>query len=119
MRDEHINIDIDAAGKDVLATLVLKRPIAMPPRPGVPVDLQAAAAREEQAGRAAVEVDQIAPTQGRALRFWLAQLGVVVAGDQDLVRVRLRVEPVQLRLELGGAAVLREVARVNEQIARG
>lgn len=98
---------------DVRAALAIERPIKKPGLDGASPNADA-----RDFGGGIFEVNHVRGQQG-AENFGVS-LGqeIVVAGNQNLVRVRLRGEPIEESLHFFKAAPARKIARVQQHIAR-
>lgn len=120
--DEDINAVRHRTRPHVLGPGELERPSAIARRAGASVDDQLAPVGALDGRGLVAEVRDVPPVEPGPLVSWVSrrvEKGVVVAGDDDLVRVRLCPEPVQRGLELLKRPALRQVAHVDEHVAVG
>jgi len=116
VRDQHV----DAPGNegplrgDLRAALQVEGPVEEPGLPGRAPEAQA----PEGDVRVAEVVDACGQERSREFRLPLEQ-EVVVPRHHDLVRVGLEAQPHAKGRDLGGGSAHGEIARVDEDVARG
>lgn len=131
MRQQDIHVFRHHAVPHVAYIRVLKRPVPKARRPRRANHVHSLPTRKPQPLRRIIQVHDIPPIEVAPRRALLladairrarhkrrVEEQVVVARDDDLVSVRQRVEPGELRLQLGKGAADAEVPGVHEDVAR-